>query len=149
MAEDSTLWSTPSSRRFDRCRLRGFARFGARSSNPSRRRLSDPISCAAASPTEIQEKAYGGLDPATARLLNQLIALHAKTPGKIVLPRRMKPGVILVREWKGDSHRVTVLQDGFAYEGKTFDSLSEIARLITGTRWNGPRFFGLRSGNKE
>jgi hypothetical protein len=61
----------------------------------------------------------------------------------------MKPGVILVRQWKGVSHRVTVLQDGFAYDGKTFDSLSEIARLITGSRWNGPRFFGLRSGNKE
>ena len=98
---------------------------------------------------KVQENVYGGLDRATARLLNQLIALHAKTPGKIVLPRRMKPGVILVRQWKGVSHRVTVLQDGFAYDGKTYDSLSEIARLITGSRWNGPRFFGLRSGNKE
>ena len=93
---------------------------------------------------EIQEDAYGGLDRATARLLNQLIAQYAKTPGKIVLPRRIKPGAILVRQWKGTSHRVTVLQDGFAYEGKTYESLSEIARLITGTRWNGPRFFGLR-----
>src|SRR5258708_11315070 len=95
---------------------------------------------------KIQENAYGGLDPATARLLNQLIAQHVKTPGKIVLPRRIKPGAILVREWKGQSHPVTVMQNGFAYDGKTFDSLSKIARLITGARWNGPRFFGLRAG---
>ena len=92
----------------------------------------------------IQEDAYGGLDPATTRLLKQLMAQYAKTPGKIVMPRRIKPGAILVREWKGESHRVTVLEDGFAYQGKTYESLSEIARLITGTRWNGPRFFGLR-----
>jgi hypothetical protein len=96
----------------------------------------------------IQETAYGGLDPATARLLNQLIAQHAKTPGKIVLPRRIKPGAILVRQWKGHSHRVTVMSDGFAYDGKSYDSLSKIARLITGSRWNGPRFFGLRSGKE-
>ena len=94
---------------------------------------------------KIQENAYGGLDATTARLLNQLIAQQAKIPGKIVLPRRIKPGVILVREWKGQSHRVTVMQDGFAYDGQTYDSLSKVARLITGARWNGPRFFGLRS----
>lgn len=93
----------------------------------------------------IQENAYGGLDAATRRLLNQLIAQCGKTPGKIVLPRRIKPGAILVRQWKGESHRVTVLENGFAYAGKTHESLSEIARLITGTRWNGPRFFGLRA----
>lgn len=97
---------------------------------------------------KIQEKAFGGLDRATARLLNQLIAQHSKTPGKIVLPRRIKSGAILVRQWKGTSHRVTVLDGGFAYEGKTYESLSEIARHITGTRWNGPRFFGLRSGKE-
>ena len=95
---------------------------------------------------KIQEQAYGGLDPATKRLLRQLMAQYAKTPGKIVMPRRIKPGAILVREWKGESHRVTVMEDGFAYQGKTHESLSEVARLITGTRWNGPRFFGLRDG---
>jgi hypothetical protein len=93
----------------------------------------------------IQEIAYGGLDPATTRLLKQLMAQYAKPPGKIVMPRRIKAGAILVRDWKDESHRVTVLEDGFAYQGKTFDSLSEVARLITGTRWNGPRFFGLRT----
>ena len=97
---------------------------------------------------KIQENAYGGIDSTTARLLKQLIAQHTKTPGKIVLPRRLKPGVVLVREWKGQSHQVTVMQDGFAYDGEEYDSLSKIARLITGSRWNGPRFFGLRSDNE-
>lgn len=93
----------------------------------------------------LQVDAYGGLDRATAKLLQQLMAQAGKTPGKIVLPRRTKPGTILVREWKGQRHRVTVLDDGFAYAGKIFDSPSEIARQITGTRWNGPRFFGMRT----
>jgi hypothetical protein len=93
----------------------------------------------------LQERAYGGLDPTTARLLNQLIAQSAKNAGKIVLPRRTKPGTLMVREWKGKRHSVTVAKEGFIFEGKPCESLSEIARLITGTRWNGPRFFGLRS----
>jgi hypothetical protein len=94
----------------------------------------------------IQEKVYGGLPRPTQRLLDQMIKEYAKKPGgRIVLPRRIKPGSVLVRQWKGKSHRVMVLADGFAYDGKTFGNLSEIAVLITGTRWNGPRFFGLRS----
>jgi hypothetical protein len=94
----------------------------------------------------IQEKAYGSLSSPSQRLLDQMMKKYAAKPnGKIVLPRRIKPGSILVREWKGKSHHVMVLADGFAYEGKTFGNLSEIAILITGTRWNGPRFFGLRS----
>src|SRR5690348_2822046 len=98
---------------------------------------------------KIQEMAYGALDARTGRLLNQLIAQYAKTPGKIVLPRRIKAGAVLVRDWKDDNHRVTVLNEGFSYQGKTYTSLSEIARLITGTRWNGPRFFGLRAKAKH
>jgi hypothetical protein len=94
----------------------------------------------------IQEKAYGGLSRTTQRLLDQMMkAFSAKPNGKIVLPRRIKPGSVLVREWKGRSHRVMVLADYFAYDGNTYSNLSEIAGLITGTRWNGPRFFGLRS----
>jgi hypothetical protein len=94
----------------------------------------------------IQEKAYGGLSRLTQRLLDQLMKAYAAKPGgKIVLPRRIKPGSVLVRAWKGESHRVTVLADGFVYDGNTYSNLSEIAVLITGTRWNGPRFFGLRS----
>jgi len=98
----------------------------------------------------IQEKAYGGLSRPAQRLLDQMMRAYAAKPdGKIVLPRRIKPGSVLVREWKGKSHRVMVLADGFAYDGKTFGNLSEIAVLITGTRWNGPRFFGLRSKAQE
>ncbi len=97
---------------------------------------------------KLQENTHGGLDRATAQLLNQLIAQSAKNNGKIVIPRRIKPGAMLVREWKGKSHRITVMQDGFSFENKPYDNLSEIARLITGTRWNGPRFFGLRTGKE-
>jgi hypothetical protein len=94
----------------------------------------------------IQEKVYGGLSRSTQHLLGQLMKqFSAKPDGKIVLPRRIKPGSILVREWKDRSHRVTVLAEGFAYDGKNYTNLSEIAVQITGTRWNGPRFFGLRT----
>ena len=93
---------------------------------------------------KLQEDAYGGLDRATARLLNQLMAQSSKTNGKIVVPRRIKPGAVLVREWKRKCHRITVMENGFAFEGRSYGSLSEIARMITGTRWSGPRFFGLR-----
>jgi hypothetical protein len=98
----------------------------------------------------IQEKAYGGLSRSAQRLLDQMMKAYAAKPnGKIVLPRRIKPGSVLVREWKGKSYRVTVLADGFVYDGDTYSNLSEIAVLITGTRWNGPRFFGMRSKMQE
>jgi hypothetical protein len=94
----------------------------------------------------MQEKAYGGLPRETQRLLDQLVkAAMAKPNGRLDLPRRIKPGSELVRTWKKRTYRVTVMADGFAHDGKTFASLSEIASEITGTRWNGPRFFGLRS----
>src|SRR6266849_1629761 len=99
----------------------------------------------------IQEKAYGGLSRSTQRLLDQLVkAAMAKPNGRLELPRRIKPGSELVRTWKRKTYRVMVMADGFAHEGKTFTSLSEIASEITGTKWNGPRFFGLRSApNRE
>ena len=94
----------------------------------------------------IQERAYGGLPASTRRLLDQLVkAALAKPNGRIELPRRIKPGSELVRTWKRKTYRVMVMADGFAHDGRTFASLSEIASEITGTRWNGPRFFGLRS----
>jgi hypothetical protein len=95
---------------------------------------------------KLQEDFYGGLDRASAKLLNQLVGQADKNNGKIVVPRQIKTGAILVREWKGTSHRVTVVGVGFTYQGQPYKNLSEIARLITGTRWNGPRFFGLRAG---
>lgn len=95
---------------------------------------------------QIQEKAYGGLPRPVQRQLDHLIKAYlAKPTGKLVLPPRIKPGSILVRNWKSKTYRVTVMADGFAYEGAIYGNLSEIAVLITGTRWSGPRFFGLRT----
>jgi len=93
----------------------------------------------------IQERAYGGLSRTNQRLLDQLIkAARARPNGRIELPRRIKPGSELVRTWNRRTYRVVVLEGGFAYEGRSYSSLSEIAFAITGTKWNGPRFFGLR-----
>jgi hypothetical protein len=98
----------------------------------------------------IQEKAYGGLPPPIHRLLQQMVKVAlSKSPGRLELPQRIKPGSELVRAWNGKMYRVTVTIDGFAYTGKVFASLSEIAFAITGTKWNGPRFFGLRSATRE
>ena len=73
----------------------------------------------------------------------------AKPNGRLELPRRIKPGSELVRTWKGKTYRITMMADGFAYDGEKFASLSEIASNITGTNWNGPRFFGLRSSSSK
>ena len=98
----------------------------------------------------LQEQAFGRLPLATQRELDRLVAHYEKNPrGRFVPPRRIKPGSVLVRDWNGKSHRVTVLANGFEYDARPYDSLSQIARIITGTRWNGPRFFGLRSERKE
>jgi DUF2924 family protein len=98
----------------------------------------------------IQEKAYGGLPPPIRRLLHQMVkAASSKPAGRLELPQRIKPGSELVRTWNGKTYRVTVTADGFTHAGKTFASLSEIAFAITGTKWNGPRFFGLRSARQE
>lgn len=98
----------------------------------------------------IQEKAYGGLPALTKRQLDQLVkAASGKIIGRLDLPQRIKPGSELVRTWNGKTYRVTVTADGFSHGGKTFASLSEIAFAITGTKWNGPRFFGLRSAKRQ
>jgi hypothetical protein len=95
---------------------------------------------------KLQENAYGGLSATTRRELDRLAAAIEKNPtARLTLPRRIKPGSVLVRDWKGKSHRVTVLARGYQYENRTYDALSPIARAITGTGWNGPRFFGLRN----
>lgn len=91
----------------------------------------------------IQEQAFGGLSPSLVKLLDRL----AKGKGIDEARRRLKPGALLVREYEGEQHQVTVAQNGFIWEGVTYPSLSTIARRITGTKWNGPRFFGLRGPN--
>jgi len=93
---------------------------------------------------KIQERAFGGHSAATKRQLDAL-ADALETNADIAKSRRvaLRPGAKLVREWRGDTHEVVVLKDGFSWRGKQWRSLSLIAREITGTRWSGPRFFGI------
>ena len=94
----------------------------------------------------IQEKALGGLSRASLRLLGEF---ERGRPAIESIHRRLKPGTVLVREYQGERHSVVVALDGFVWRAETYASLSTIARLITGTNWNGPKFFGLRlSGGK-
>jgi len=91
-----------------------------------------------------QEKAYGGHDRQIIRLLERLAR------GKVGdMERRLKPGTVLVREYQGKRHTVTIVQDGFIWEGRAYPSLTVIARTISGTNWNGPRFFGLRESDSK
>jgi Protein of unknown function (DUF2924) len=93
----------------------------------------------------LQEKAFGGLKPATRRLLEAATGRSGKLRSARQSKRSVQTGAVLVREWHGTKHQVTVLKDGFMFKGRHFESLSKIARDITGTRWSGPLFFGLRS----
>ncbi len=94
---------------------------------------------------EIQAKAYGGLSTETVRQLKQLHERFERDPTYTPSPiLDLKPGTTLTRRWKGTEYRVKVLDDGFQYAGQRFTNLSEVARLITGTRWSGPLFFGLK-----
>jgi len=97
----------------------------------------------------MQERVFGGLKPATRRLL-QRVAEEARAGGRITAaPRVLKPGTRLLREWQGVTHEVIVLEDGVLFRSKRHRSLSEVARAITGSRWSGPRFFGLRAPATE
>ena len=85
----------------------------------------------------------GNLDASSAKLLDRFGRNQdAEVPPVPEPPTR--PGTLLVREWEGRLQRVMVLDQGFAWNGTTYDSLSKVAKAITGTNWNGPRFFGLR-----
>ncbi len=98
----------------------------------------------------IQADRFGDLDHETRQLLDRTVA---KETGPAMSTRlasfdqkrtELTPGTVLVREWDRQSQRVMVMADGFAWNGQTYDSLSKVAFAITGTKWNGPRFFGLR-----
>jgi hypothetical protein len=92
-----------------------------------------------------QERRYGGFRKSSVRELDRLFGRAlAGSIGDGTAPPVGRPGTILVREWQGTTHHVTVVADGFIWNGNTHSSLSGIARAITGTKWNGPRFFGLR-----
>ena len=99
----------------------------------------------------LQAARWGDLDRQCEHLLDhsdspeaagQRAAVRQGTPN-------IQPGTVLAREWKGRMQRVSVLAAGFAWNGRTYPSLSRVAFVITGTRWNGPRFFGLRDGRAK
>jgi hypothetical protein len=97
----------------------------------------------------IQELAYGGLKPETVKRLE---ALGEQLDRGNITTRRIRGGDLkpiagtrLIREWQGTEHVVTVTQDGYEWQGRPYQSLSAIARAITGTRWNGWVFFGLKN----
>jgi len=96
----------------------------------------------------LQEQRLGGLSRETRSLLRQVaMSAYGGEPHRSP-PRKLTPGTRLVRDWHGVGHTVTVMENGFEYGGKTWRSLTAIARSITGTHWNGPRFFGL-AGRKS
>ena len=95
----------------------------------------------------LQADQLGDLDAESQRLLDRSGSPEDAGQRAVDLGRRtasLRPGTVLGREWNGQMHRVAVLADGFAWNGKTYPSLSKVAFAITGTRWNGPKFFGLR-----
>ncbi len=94
---------------------------------------------------KLQEKVDGGLTAAQKRRLAGITEERKKSGDLSAGPAiHLKPGLRLVREWRGETHDVLVLEDGFEWNGKRRRSLSAIAREITGTRWSGPLFFGLK-----
>jgi hypothetical protein len=99
----------------------------------------------------LQADALGDLDGGCQRLLDRakLVGGTGNETAAVVMPAiTVEQGTILSREWNGRMHRVAVLADGFAWNGNTYPSLSKVAGAITGTRWNGPRFFGLRDKHR-
>ncbi len=92
---------------------------------------------------DIQAKALGGLSARTIRAL-KAAAKPGAAPAAATRPPG--PGTRLIREWNGILHEVEVLDDGYLWRGQRHRSLSAIARAITGTKWSGPRFFGLKGG---
>jgi hypothetical protein len=90
----------------------------------------------------LQEQAFGGLDREARRHLDALTPGDGRAEAAPV--RRLKPGTVLIREYQGERHTVTVVPGGYVWHATKYSSLSTIARAITGTAWNGPRFFGLR-----
>jgi Protein of unknown function (DUF2924) len=98
----------------------------------------------------IQADRLGDLDHATTQVLDRTdsketgVAMSARLVSFDQKRTELTPGTVLVREWDRRSQRVMVMADGFAWNGQTYESLSKVAFAITGTKWNGPRFFGLR-----
>jgi hypothetical protein len=98
---------------------------------------------------QLQERKFGGLSGATKRKLRVLARAHQRKKRSAQLPgasTNLRSGTVISKQWRGVQHEVMVLADGFEHQGTVYGSLSHVAREITGTRWNGPAFFGLRQG---
>jgi len=99
-----------------------------------------------------QERRQGGLSKPVLRELDRLLEQvlrgdRTEKPAAALMPSLPRSGTVLAREWHGTTHHVTIVNDGFLWNGSSYRSLSGIARAITGTKWNGPRFFGMREMN--
>ena len=100
----------------------------------------------------LQADRLGELDADSRRLLDRIGSRASDETDRLVNNRsrtELKPGTLLTREWEGHPQRVVVLADGFSWNGTTYPSLSKVAFAITGTRWSGPRFFGLDQSSSE
>lgn len=97
----------------------------------------------------LQEKAFASLKPSTQRLLDRIADNRSKDAPLDIPKPRASAGTVLIREWRGVSHQVTVLDNEIVYRDRRYKSLSEVARAITGTRWSGPLFFGLKGRARE
>ncbi|MDQ8699231.1 DUF2924 domain-containing protein [Hyphomicrobium sp. LHD-15] len=96
---------------------------------------------------KLQERVLGGLSRSTLRKLEGLRSSEATAPA--AASPSLRPGTKLIRDWGGETHSVLVLNSGFEWRGKTYRSLSTIARAITGAHWSGPRFFGLKRQSRS
>ena len=98
----------------------------------------------------VQEQALGGLSPRVQKQVDRLTREFERDPGFApVSTQTFKPGTRLVREWKGAVHEVEILEMGYLWRGAHYASLSRVAREITGTRWSGPAFFGLKKPQRQ
>jgi Protein of unknown function (DUF2924) len=94
----------------------------------------------------VQEMALGGLSASLRRLLAEAVGESANGSSTRRVPKRKAtPGTVLIRQWRGVAHHVSVLEEGVLYRGERYRSLSQVARMITRSRWSGPAFFGLRT----
>ena len=94
---------------------------------------------------QMQVAAYGGLSAATRRRLREIaVAVRNGDRTGVLGGVQIKPGTQLIRQWQNTTHTVIVLDDGFALDGRTYKSLSAVAKIITGTNWNGYAFFGIK-----
>lgn len=94
---------------------------------------------------KLQEQEHGGLSRSCTRELERL-ARQIERGKPLGIERVAKPGTRLVRQWRGRTYHVAVMDEGFLFEDRRYSSLTQIAQVITGTKWSGPRFFGLAGG---